>query len=70
MTDLLVPSPCTNVCKIDPDSGFCLGCARSLDEIAGWRLASPDEQRAIWRELPERRERMGLPSRALPEELG
>ena len=30
-----VPSPCTRVCVIDPVSGFCRGCLRTLDEIAG-----------------------------------
>ncbi len=32
-----VPStPCVNICRIDPASGLCLGCGRSLDEIARW----------------------------------
>ncbi|HOI52180.1 MAG TPA: DUF1289 domain-containing protein [Azonexus sp.] len=38
----LPASPCTNVCRIDPVSGFCVGCRRSLDEIANWsRLDAP-----------------------------
>ena len=31
-----VPSPCINVCRIDAASGLCVGCARTLDEIAAW----------------------------------
>ena len=31
-----VPSPCTDVCRIDPVSGWCEGCLRTLDEIAAW----------------------------------
>jgi len=38
----LPASPCTNVCRIDPASGFCVGCRRTLDEIANWsRLDAP-----------------------------
>lgn len=38
----LPASPCTNACRIDPASGFCVGCRRSLDEIANWsRLDAP-----------------------------
>ena len=40
-------SPCISVCKINPQSGFCLGCWRTRDEIAKWRDCSISEQRAI-----------------------
>ena len=29
-------SPCVKVCQMDPGSGCCLGCARTLEEIARW----------------------------------
>ena len=29
-------SPCIGVCRIDPDSGKCAGCNRSLREIADY----------------------------------
>lgn len=32
----MIPSPCTNVCRMDVQSGLCLGCFRSLAEIADW----------------------------------
>jgi hypothetical protein len=41
------PSPCTLVCTIDARTGWCLGCHRTLDEIAGWSRAEADEKRAI-----------------------
>lgn len=31
-----VASPCNDVCQIDPATGWCRGCGRTLDEIAGW----------------------------------
>ena len=58
-----VPSPCTNVCRIERRSGWCEGCRRTVDEITRWPLASPAEQRRILAELPGRvatRKRLGV----------
>ncbi|MCM2479693.1 DUF1289 domain-containing protein [Serpentinimonas maccroryi] len=51
-----VPSPCVGVCRMDAASGYCLGCWRTLDEIAHWSAASADEQRACWRRIEGRLE--------------
>jgi hypothetical protein len=32
---------------MDPTSGFCRGCYRSIREIAGWLDFSPDEKRRV-----------------------
>jgi predicted Fe-S protein YdhL (DUF1289 family) len=53
MTGNLV-SPCIGVCIIDPESGFCRGCARTIGEIAGWLNFSPDERQRIVAALPAR----------------
>jgi uncharacterized protein len=29
-------SPCIAVCRLDPTTGLCIGCGRSIDEIAQW----------------------------------
>lgn len=50
-----VASPCNNVCRIDEASGWCLGCQRTLGEIAAWGASSDDERRAVLAELPARR---------------
>ena len=50
-----VASPCTNVCQLNPRTGWCEGCARTMDEITRWPLVSDDERRAILARLPERR---------------
>jgi predicted Fe-S protein YdhL (DUF1289 family) len=34
-----VPSPCINICRLDPQ-GLCVGCRRTLGEIAEWSAAS------------------------------
>jgi predicted Fe-S protein YdhL (DUF1289 family) len=49
-----VRSPCINVCRIDPDTGLCEGCYRTLDEIAAWSSMADDEKRAVWKRLVER----------------
>jgi len=37
-----VDSPCVKVCSIDATTGWCLGCGRSMEEIARWSsLGSP-----------------------------
>jgi predicted Fe-S protein YdhL (DUF1289 family) len=50
-----VPSPCINVCRMDPATGWCEGCLRTIDEIAGWSRASEVERRRILAALAARR---------------
>jgi predicted Fe-S protein YdhL (DUF1289 family) len=57
---LAPPSPCVGVCRIDESSGYCLGCARTPQEIASWRTASAERTSQIWAELPARRVALGL----------
>jgi predicted Fe-S protein YdhL (DUF1289 family) len=52
-----IVSPCVNVCAIDPATGLCSGCGRTLDEIARWAAMSDRERDRVMRELPERRTR-------------
>jgi predicted Fe-S protein YdhL (DUF1289 family) len=49
-----VPSPCVNICRIDPYTGVCFGCRRNLDEIAGWSQMDDVEKRVVWQRLPGR----------------
>jgi len=48
-------SPCVNVCRIDPETGLCAGCLRSMDEITAWSGYSDEEKRAVNRLLAARR---------------
>lgn len=50
-----VASPCVDICRMDAASGYCEGCRRSLEEIAGWSGYSPAEKRAVLAQLPARR---------------
>ena len=53
-------SPCVKFCVLDPGSGLCAGCGRTLDEIAGWSNLSEEERRQIMAELPTRMARIKL----------
>jgi uncharacterized protein len=48
-------SPCVDVCEIDRTTGLCLGCRRTIDEIASWAAMTSAERRRIIAELPARK---------------
>ena len=50
-----VASPCVQICIIVPGDGLCVGCARTLDEIASWGSMSNEARRAVMQLLPKRR---------------
>lgn len=58
MTDAPAPiaSPCVKTCIVDGASGLCLGCARTLPEIARWSRYTDAERAEIMAALPARRE--------------
>jgi len=49
-----IESPCIKVCVIDPVTGLCLGCFRTIDEIAAWSAMTADARRAVIADLPAR----------------
>lgn len=50
-----IESPCVNICQIDATTGWCVGCGRNLDEIAGWASASAAWRQAVSDTLPARK---------------
>lgn len=62
----MLPSPCVGICRLDPDTGWCLGCARSADELTLWRNLLSERQAEIWADLPRRKAVLGLAFRLLP----
>jgi predicted Fe-S protein YdhL (DUF1289 family) len=55
LSDQLSPlTPCIGICRLD-EQGFCIGCRRTLDEIARWATLSDAERLRCMREvLPKR----------------
>jgi predicted Fe-S protein YdhL (DUF1289 family) len=52
-------SPCIGVCYLDPGTGLCRGCFRTVDEIAAWSAYTQEERRGILRELRARQAASG-----------
>ena len=49
-----VPSPCINICRMEPNTGLCEGCMRTIDEIVAWGRADDDYKRSVWAEIRRR----------------
>jgi predicted Fe-S protein YdhL (DUF1289 family) len=54
MTAPAISTPCIKVCAVSGRTGLCIGCGRTLGEIAAWGGMDERERRAIMAELPER----------------
>ena len=51
----MTASPCTKVCVMDADNRYCLGCRRTLEEIANWGSMREEERAAVLAKLGQRR---------------
>lgn len=49
-----IQSPCILVCAIDVTTGYCFGCGRTREEIAGWMDYTSGERDEIMSILPDR----------------
>jgi predicted Fe-S protein YdhL (DUF1289 family) len=47
-------SPCIRHCTLDPETGVCVGCGRTLAEIGKWAGFTEEERLAIMAVLPDR----------------
>jgi predicted Fe-S protein YdhL (DUF1289 family) len=53
-------TPCIAVCIIDPKTSLCLGCGRTLPEIARWHRMESAERLSVMAGLAARMEAAGL----------
>lgn len=49
-----IASPCIKVCAVDGATGLCIGCGRTLREIAAWTQLTDAEREAIMGQLQQR----------------
>ncbi|HYC15819.1 MAG TPA: DUF1289 domain-containing protein [Pseudolabrys sp.] len=49
-----IETPCVKICTLDARMGLCLGCGRTIDEIARWATMSPSERIEVVRKLSPR----------------
>jgi predicted Fe-S protein YdhL (DUF1289 family) len=50
----ITSTPCVSICRIDPASGFCIGCGRSSAEIGAWVGMTEPDRLALMAWLPGR----------------
>ena len=61
-------TPCIAVCMMDPRTGLCFGCGRTLPEIARWHRMDGAERQAVMAQLAARMTDAGLaPMAASPK---
>jgi len=46
-----ISSPCNGICIMDEDTGLCVGCLRTSDEIANWEEYSEEQRTEVLREI-------------------
>jgi|TARA_B110000438_G_C15786188_1_gene638529 predicted Fe-S protein YdhL (DUF1289 family) len=47
----MINSPCVDICTTDPESGLCVGCGRSKEEIANWLSYSDEKKKVVLNHL-------------------
>ena len=40
----MIISPCISICKTDPQTSYCYGCARNNEEKKLWKLENTNDQ--------------------------
>ena len=60
MSDKSKETPCIAVCLMDPKTSLCVGCGRTLPEIARWGRMEGAERRSIMATLGQRMVQAGL----------
>jgi uncharacterized protein len=54
MSEVRISTPCIKVCAVEGRSGLCIGCGRTLKEIAAWGSLDEPRRQEIMAELPDR----------------
>lgn len=57
-TNSKVDSPCVAICQLDDDGNYCIGCFRTVDEIAHWIEYDENAKQKIIDELAERQQQL------------
>jgi predicted Fe-S protein YdhL (DUF1289 family) len=54
-------TPCIHICILNPETGLCEGCGRTLAEISAWSAMSEAERLRIIAQLPHRLRKPAAP---------
>lgn len=58
--ELKISSPCVGVCQINAETKLCLGCWRTLREVAHWSRYTVEEKLVVLDDLRQRLEEAGV----------
>ena len=53
--ETVLASPCVGICRLDPATGWCIGCARTGEELEHWMAMDGPARAVVWDQLPRRR---------------
>ena len=59
-----VTSPCINICRMNPRTGLCEGCLRTIDEITVWSRLDDAGKLGVLALIDQRREALRAERRA------
>ncbi|MBL8378391.1 MAG: DUF1289 domain-containing protein [Burkholderiales bacterium] len=51
---LPVASPCIGICRLDEGGAKCVGCLRTLEEIAAWSRMDDAARKQVWAAIRRR----------------
>jgi predicted Fe-S protein YdhL (DUF1289 family) len=60
-----IATPCIKVCVVDGESGLCMGCYRTLAEVASWARLDEAARSAVMADLSSRPSRVAAEKRAM-----
>ncbi|MGH1365685.1 MAG: DUF1289 domain-containing protein [Calditrichia bacterium] len=53
-------SPCIQICKIDNQTGLCVGCLRTMNEIAAWSRFDDAKKREVYKKIDHRKKKFSV----------
>lgn len=62
-----ISSPCIQVCAVDAQTGWCIGCGRSMAEIGNWVKLGTAGRDQVASHLPARMEKLVALGRTGPQ---
>jgi predicted Fe-S protein YdhL (DUF1289 family) len=51
----VITTPCTGICRINPATSLCEGCARTIGEITAWASMSEAQRLRVMEQLEQRK---------------
>lgn len=57
----MIESPCVAVCKIDHESGYCIGCNRTIEEITNWSSFNDIQKKKILMKVKKTTSKQNVP---------